>query len=426
MKKRRISWRVRIVAMLVVVLAGTIVGTSFLRKELREPIHASYSVADPAFRETAGHLFGFSLTEGNAIRELLNGDEIFPAMLDAIRGATNTITLETYIWSSGELSDRFIEAFAERVEAGVKVHLIVDGVGALKLTPKDRSRLSEAGVEWVKYGRRRWYDVRLNVNHRTHRKLMVVDGRIGFIGGVCIADSWLGDATDPDSWRDTHFIVEGPVAKQLQAIFAENWLETTRKLLEGPEYFPEIEASGTLLAQGFKSGPREGQELARIAYLMSIAAAQKNIRLSHAYFVPDDLAVQMLMDARKRGVEVEVIVPGRIDSRIGKAAARSRWEKLAGAGVKFYEYQPALYHCKVMIVDDVWVTAGSINFDERSFRINDEANINVLDADFAAAQVRVFEADKLQSREMTPADLQERGWPRRAVDKAAGLIRFQL
>jgi cardiolipin synthase A/B len=256
--------------------------------------------------------------------------------------------------------------------------------------------------------------------------LIVADGRVGFIGGACIADPWLGNATDPESWRDTHFVVEGPIVKQIQSIFAENWLESTGVLLEGPDYFPEIQPEGALLAQAFKSGPREGQEVARLAYLLSIAAARKNIRLSHAYFVPDDLAVEMLLDAVERGVEIEVIVPGTIDSRIGKAASRSRWGKLAESGVKFYEYQPALYHCKVMIVDDLWVTAGSINFDERSFRINDEANINILDAEFAAAQIKVFEADKAQSRSITAAELNRRPFYQRAAEKIAGLLRFQL
>jgi cardiolipin synthase A/B len=348
-------------------------------------------------------------------------------MLKAIREATNTITFETYIWESGEIGGEFEKALIERAKAGVKIHVIVDGMGTLKLKNEDIRAMKDAGVQFVKLGRDTWYKLKLSINHRTHRKLMVVDGRIGFIGGVCIADRWLGDG-EKDQWRDTHFRLEGPAVKQMQGIFAENWLQTTSVLLQGADYFPEIPSreDSRAAVQCFKSGPKDGEENARLVHLLAIAAARKNIRLSHAYFVPDDLAVKQLLAAQKRGVKVEITVPFKNDSSVGRAASRARWGRLADAGVKIFEYRQSLFHCKVMIVDDVFVTAGSVNFDNRSFRLNDEANMNVLDEKFAAAQIEIFEADKQKSSELTAAMLADRPWYSKATDYVAAFLRSQL
>ena len=368
------------------VIAGIIYKATW-RKAVGRPIETNYSVEDPAFRQSMGHLLGPPFLMGNRVEELLNGDQIFPAMLQAIASASNTISFENYIWESGMVGDKFKNALIERAKAGVKIHCMADGMGTLKLKSSDIREMSTAGVRFVKFGRDRWYKLKMNINHRTHRKLLVVDGKTGFIGGVCLADRWLGNGETKDHWRDTHFRVEGPAVAEMQGVFAENWLQTTSEVLQGPEYFPDIKEPGNCAVQCFKSGPKEGEENARLAHLLAIAAARKNIRLEHAYFVPDRLAVKELLAARKRGVEVEMIVPLKNDSSVGRAASRSRWGELIEAGVKFYQYKPALFHCKVMIVDNVFVCAGSVNFDNRSFRINDEANINVLDKDFAAAQI---------------------------------------
>jgi cardiolipin synthase A/B len=415
-----------------VLLCATLVlggfGCALLRPEKRiaQPIRTDYSVGDAEFRHSISHLLECPLVEGNEIIELVNGDEIFPAMLEAIGKAKQSITIESYIWSPGKISSKLVAALTERARAGVKVSITVDAIGSIKLTEADLDPLIEAGAEVARYNPPPWLLKFFRANHRTHRKIMVVDGKIGFIGGMCIADEWLGNADAPDLWRDTHFRLEGPVVGQLQAVFADNWLQTRSEVLHGDEYFPPAKRSGSLLAQCFRSGPTEGAENARMSYLLAIAAARKNIRLAHAYFVPSNLAIETLLEARCRGVKIEVIVPAKTDIALVGQAARSTWGKLLEAGVEFYEYEPALYHLKVMIVDDIWVTAGSVNFDEQSFRINDEANFNVLDEKFAARLIQSFEEDKAKSRRLEAHDFKRRPLIVRGWEKFLGLFRSQL
>jgi cardiolipin synthase len=244
-----------------------------------------------------------------------------------------------------------------------------------------------------------------------------VDGIVGFIGGAGVADIWLGNADSPAHWRDTHFRLQGPAVGQMQAAFMDNWMKTTSNVLDGRDYFPELPPVGSDFAQVIKSSPREGTESVRLMYLISIAAARQSIRLSMPYFVAGPLTTQQLRDARMRGVTVEVILPGaRSDTPIVRHASRSKWGPLLEAGVRIYEYQPTMYHCKMMIVDDVWVSVGSANFDSRSFRLNDESNLNVLSRDFAAEQVRLFEHDKQQSREVTYRDWRQRSIGKRLME----------
>lgn len=393
---------------------------------LGKPIEVNYGAGESVFTDTLGPLLGGEFAGGNAVRTLINGERFFPVMLDSIRKAEKTITLETYIWSSGKISNQFIEALSERARAGVKVHVLADGMGTLKLSESDRQRMKDAGIRYVVYGREHWYDIKPNVNHRTHRKLLVVDGKVGFTGGCCIDDHWLGNADSPSVWRETQVQVRGPAVRQIQAAFATNWLQTTGELLAGPEYFPPPERVGDSLAECYKSGPNENLENARIAYLLAIAAARKSIRIANAYFVPDDLAIEMLVRARKRGVHVQVIVPAINDSRIGRAASRSRWGPLLEAGVEFFRYEPAMYHCKVMIVDDIFVTVGSVNFDNRSFAINDEAGLNIVDPDVARDNLRSFADDLKRSVPYTLQDYNSRSRWMKATDAACGLLRSQL
>jgi cardiolipin synthase len=254
-----------------------------------------------------------------------------------------------------------------------------------------------------------------------------VDGTVGFTGGAGIADLWSGCAQDPDHWRDSHFKIEGPVVAQCQAAFMDNWLKTRSRVLQSREYFPEVAPAGSHRAQVFMSSPSEGSESARLMYLLSLASATESIRIASAYFVPDDLSVRTLVDARRRGVTVEIIVPGEhIDTEVIRRAGRSRWGPLLEAGAAIYEYRPTMYHCKVMIVDDRWTSVGSANFDNRSFRLNDEANLNVYDADFAREQADVFERDKEQSRRITLEEWKNGPWYKKLREWLAGLVRTQL
>lgn len=359
-------------------------------------IQCDYSVADEQFAHAVGSLLGPPLTEGNNIVALSNGDQIFPAMLEAIGSAERTITFETYIYWPGTVGDKFTRALCERAKAGVKVHLIIDAVGSDQITDADVKCLRDAGVEVEKYERVHWYNpsTAARLNHRTHRKLLIIDGKIGFTGGVGIADKWDGNATDPDHWRDMHYRVEGPVVAHLQAAFVDNWIKATGRVLHNADYFPALAPVGKQRAQVFKSDANGGSESMSIMFLLSISAAKSHIRIGNAYFVPDALTVQAIIKARQRGVRVQVIVPGpELDVEIVRAASRIRWGKLLEHGVEIYEFQPTMYHTKLMIVDDLWVSVGSANLDNRSFRLNDEANLNVLDAAFAAEQIRVFEDD---------------------------------
>jgi cardiolipin synthase len=360
------------------------------------------------------------------VQTLVNGENFFPAMLEAVKHAQHTIDLETYIWSPGKISTILTDALVERASHGVRVQVIVDGMGTLKFHGGDRDRLEKGGVHVVKYGREHWYEVKPNINHRTHRKLLVVDGKIGFTGGMCIDDLWLGHAERPDVWRDTVVRVEGPVVREMQAVFATNWLRTTSALVIGEGFFPPAHAVGNVTAQCFMSGPNEGPQNARLGYLFAIASARKSIDISHAYFVPDDLAVEMLVEARKRGVRVRVIVPKNSDSAFGRAASRSRWPQLIEAGVEFYQYTGAMFHVKSMIVDDRLLTLGSANFDNRSFSINDEVTLNILDAGIAADHERIFADDMKKSVRLEPEEYFGRPWYIKAGDKFCGLFRSQF
>ena len=409
-------------AILVLVVANL----SSSEKKIEHEIEHYYAVGDAQFVRSMGTLLGPAILTGNQVVALSNGDEIFPAMLAAIHAAKRTITFETYIYWSGAIGNAFSEALAERAQAGVKVHVLLDWVGSGKMDNSMLEQMKRAGVEVVKYHPLRWYNLG-RLNNRTHRKLLLVDGAVGFTGGVGIADNWLGNAQDPAHWRDSHFRLEGPAAAQMQAAFLDNWIEARGLVLHGEPYFPELPSLGPHAAQLFKSSANEASESVRLMYLLSIASAVRSVRIANAYFVPDSLSVATLVAAQRRGVEVEIIVPGRnIDSRITRRASRSRWGPLLESGVAIYEYQPTMYHTKVMVVDEMWTSVGSTNFDNRSFRLNDEANLNILDAEFASGQVRMFEADKARSKRVTVEAWRNRPWRERATERLAGLLRLQL
>lgn len=396
-------------------------------KVIRQRIGHAYSVADPQFLRAIGALLGPPITAGNDAQTLLNGDEIFPAMLEAIGSARHSITFETYIYWSGEVGRRFAAALSERARVGVRVHVLLDWVGSQKMDDALLDSMRAAGVQVEKYHRPKWpYLDRLN--NRTHRKLLVVDGRIGFTGGVGIADKWSGHAQDPEHWRDTHYRVEGPAVAQMQAAFADNWAEVTGTVLHAADYFPPLAPlPDGQFAQVFHSSAEGGADSMHLMYLMSIASASRSIRLSMAYFVPDELAMQALLDAAARGVSVKIILPGPItDAELVQKASRAQWGRALEAGIEIREYQPTMFHCKVLIVDELWVSVGSTNFDTRSFRLNDEANLNVWDRRFAGRQVADFEDDLRRSRRVTLEEWAARPLLERLQERAAALAGAQL
>ncbi len=378
-------------------------------KRVREEVQPIESAASPAFRQAAGSLLSGTFVPGNQIVTLVNGDQIFPAMLRAIRGARKTIDFETYVFWDGDIARQLTDALAERAAAGVKVNVILDAQGTSKLGLQNLARLRNAGVEIEKYHSLFWWDVR-RFNNRTHRKLLIVDGKMAFIGGVGIANVWTGHAQSPEHWRDNHYQVTGPVVAQLQGIFMDNWLKTRGVVLHGPEYFPALASTGSYTAQAFKSSPRQGDIDMHLMYLLAVAGAQKTLRIENAYFLPDDKTRAELIAAARRGVKVEILVPGdHIDQKLVRISSRRHWAPMLKAGVKIYEYQPTMVHVKLLVVDDAFVSIGSGNFDNRSIRLNDEANLNVFDRRFAAEQTRLFNMDRAKSRGVT-------------ADEAGGLI----
>ena len=395
-------------------------------KKVQQQLPRLYSTASPDFERALGSLLGPGIVGGNAVTELLNGDQIFPPMLAAIQGAKKSITFETYIYWSGDIGKQFADALSERARAGVRVHVLLDWVGSANMDESYLTEMKEAGVQIEKFHKPHWYNL-ARLNNRTHRKLLVVDGQVGFTGGVGIAPHWMGNAQDPDHWRDSHYLVRGPVVAQMQATFLDNWLKVTGKVLHGALYFPPIAPAGAQKAQMFSSSPSSGSESMQLMYHLAITAAERSIDLSVAYFVPDELTQKHLMDALARGVRVRFITPGEhTDTDTVKAASRATWGPLLQAGALIYEYQPTMYHCKVMIVDQLLVSVGSTNFDNRSFRLNDEANLNVYDAAFARRQTEVFEDDLKRSRRVTYEEWLNRPLREKAHEKLTGWLRSQL
>ena len=410
------------------VLILGLVASNFIgaEKKIERRIERLYALDDPRFMNELGVLLGPPFQSGTRVRALLNGQAIFPPMLAAIRSAKVSINFETYIYWSGDIGREFADALAGRARHGVKVHVLLDWVGSAKMDKSLVATLTAAGVQVRQFHPPHWSHLG-RLNNRTHRKLLVVDGRLGFTGGVGIAPQWTGRAQDPAHWRDTHFEVEGPVVAQMQSVFIDNWIKVTGDVLHGPDYFPILEPAGPAMAQMFSSSPSGGSDSMQLMYLLAVTAASRSIDLSASYFVPDDLTIQALVEALRRGVKLRIVVPGKhIDSETVRQASRATWGALLSAGAIIAEYEPTMFHCKVMIVDGLLTSVGSTNFDNRSFRLNDEATLNVIDQGFAAPQTTVFESDLARSHRVSYAEWSERPLRERLGEKLASLIGTQL
>jgi cardiolipin synthase A/B len=395
-------------------------------KVLECKVEHRYIVSDPQFRREMSVLLGPAIVRGNKVTALQNGNEIFPAMLLAIRSAQTSITFETFIYWSGEIGEEFSQALSERARAGLLVSVIIDWVGSTKMEQSLLDSMQAAGVQLHRYRPLHWYNFG-RMNNRTHRKLLVVDGRIGFTGGVGIADQWTGDGGDPEHWRDTHFRIEGPVVAQLQAAFNDNWIKTTGRLLNGPSYFPALKEEGEMEAHVFVASPSGGSESMHLMYLLAIAAAETTIDLAASYFVPDRLLIEALIAARGRGVRVRILLPGpHIDTLTVKIASKADWGVLLQAGAEIYVYQPTMLHTKLLVIDAEFVSVGSTNFDIRSIRLNDEASLNIYNSDFATQMTAVFEADLLEAEPYSLARWESRGLRQKFAEKILLPIKSQL
>jgi cardiolipin synthase len=393
---------------------------------MRYHMKHQFAVADLAFIQTMHALTGAAVSPGNKVEVLKNGVRFFPSMLSAIRTAKKTINLEFYIYWDGSVGREFAEALAERARAGVAVKVVLDAVGSVRMSQALIDFMSRNGIDLEWYHPLRWYTLS-RANHRTHRKLLIVDGEVGYTGGAGIADEWLGDAESKEHWRDTMIRVEGPVVTQLQFAFMDNWVKSRGELLTGLDYFPAVEPRGNQMTQVIKSSPAEGSSSVKLLYIISIVSATKSIWIANAYFIPDSDTIRALEGAVRRGVDVRVIVPGEFtDVPIVRQASRWHYESLLRHGIRLFEYQPTMMHAKTMVVDSLWTTIGSSNFDDRSFRLNDEVNVNVYDAEVAAQMEAMFREDLTRSEEVKLGKWFRRPAFDRMKEKLAELFKPQL
>ena len=424
--RERMIWTIIITVILTVLTAAIAMNFATPEKKLEHDVAHRYSTEDPQFRREMGVMLGPAIVPGNKVEALQNGDEIFPAMLAAIRAAKKTITFETYIYWSGYVGKEFADALSERAKASVQVDVTIDWAGSISMDKTQLKEMQDAGVRVEQYRPLHWYNIG-RLNNRTHRKLLVIDGRIGFTGGVGIGDPWQGHAQDPDHWRDIHFRVEGPVVAQMQSAFNDNWIKTSGEVLNGTDYFPPLERAGDMDAHMFVSSPASGAESMHLMYLLALAAAEHSIDLEAAYFIPDELISKALIAARKRGVKIRVLLPGKnTDSDAARMASKESWGPLLQAGVEIYEYDPTMFHNKMLIVDHLLVSVGSTNFDLRSFQLNDEASLNVYDPTFANAMTEVFEKDLKPTTRYTYETWQRRPWKEKFEEKFLLPIKSQL
>jgi len=417
-----------VVIAIALTLLAVIVAANFQTPE-KIPKHSMahlHGIESLQFKREMSTLLGPAILSGNKVNALQNGDEIFPRMLAAIRTARHTITFETYIYWSGSTGDEFADALIERARAGVRVHVMLDWLGSQKIAASLVNKMKQAGVEVERYHALRWYSLG-RMNNRTHRKVLVIDGEIGFTGGVGIADQWSGHAQDPQHWRDSHFRIEGPVIAQMQAAFLDNWIKTTGNVLHGEGYFPSLTARGEQEMQLFTSSPAGGSSSMRLMYLTAITAAERSIDIEAAYFIPDMLMGAELIRARSRGVRIRILLPDKhLDSETVRVASKRAWGPLLRSGVEVHEYAPTMLHCKMLIFDRCMVSVGSTNFDMRSFELNDEASLNVYDARFAQDMTDVFEADLKSSTPYTWDMWANRPWRQRLAEIVLIPIKSQL
>jgi cardiolipin synthase len=368
---------------------------------------------------------------GNKIDVLLNGEQTFPAMLKAIRGARKSITYAQYLYQDGAIAYELAEAFAERCRAGLTVKLLLDSHGGGKIPEDIPQLLTDAGCQLEWFRRVRLFQFitpweLLNYNYRNHRRILVIDGTLGFTGGHGVAEEWTGDGRTDGKWRDTDVRVEGPIVQQLQAAFVESWRDTTGHILGGDLYFPPLKSVGKVNAQVVKSSPLGGTYESYMLLLLSITSARKSIHLSNPYFLPDERMQEALLEAVKRGVSVVVLTPGKIDHKLVYWASRRGFEPLLLGGIQIYEYQAALMHAKTMVVDGVWAHVGTTNLDNRSFALNEEINLIAYDRAVAGELEKAFADDLKHSKRLTYEAWKARPWREKFLELFTIPLKEQL
>ncbi len=383
------------------------------------------TVSDPSFVPTMEAYTASTVSAGNRVEFLLNGDQIFPAQLAAVRSAQRTITYAQYFYEDGPPAVRMVEAISERCRAGVRAHVLLDGFGSLKMPPELRQQLQDAGCEVATFRPLRPWALD-EANNRNHRRILVVDGKVGFTGGSGASSKWMGNGRREGHWRETDARMEGPAVNDLQGAFAENWLEATGHVLGGVGYFAPQPARGKVRAQIVRSSPTNGSFAMYTMYLLAMSSARRNIYMTNPYFLPDEQMRKALLEAKRRGVRVVLLLPGAIDNNIVRQASRGGFGELLDGGIEIHEYRSGLLHAKTMAVDGLWATVGSTNVDNRSFALNDELNLALYDAETAAGLEKIFVDDLQHSRPVDPAIWRSRGPMTRMLELLAMPFKPQL
>ncbi len=390
-------------------------------------LRGEVDVTEPTFLRAAESLTGAPVSYGNDVELLINGDQIFPSYLGAIKEAEETINLLTYAYWKGDIATEVADALCAKARDGVECNVVIDAVGGAQMDRGLVRKMRDAGVEVCFFRPPKPYAIR-RLQNRTHRKLLIVDGCVGFTGGMGIAEEWTGNAEDPDHWRDTHVRVRGPVVRGLQGAFAENWLEATGNVLAGDRYLPDLDPvddGGPM--QVMRSKATVGDTNAEALIYLAVAAAKRSIELTAAYFVPRPAFTKALVEAAGSGVDMRILVPGsHIDKQFVRTAGRASYDELIDAGIRIYEYCPTMLHAKTLTVDGAWASVGSVNFDNRSFQLHDEVSLCVQSERFAGELHEVFEKDLERSEQIEPGAWRNRPRRQRARESVTKLARREL
>lgn len=394
------------------------------------PIEGDLDVDSGEFQNTIEGVTGMRFIDGNRVDIYNNGDEFYPAMLDAVEAAEQSITMEQYIYWDGEVGRRFAEAFAEKARRGVEVKLLLDAIGSATLGKEIFQILAAGGCQLAWFRPIHWYTLH-RANRRDHRKSLIVDGRLAFTGGAGLADHWLGSAANADEWRDIQVAITGPAALAQQSGFALNWLETTGEILSGERFFPDPRSEeggrGGVKVQTILSSPLLGLGAVGTMYLAAVQCAKRELLIANPYFIPDARVIEMLGAARRRGVAVKLMLAGdHIDAWWARQNSVRLYGRLLEAGVEIYEFCPTMLHQKTMLVDGVWATVGTANFDNRSFAMNEETNLCFHDRAIAGELRAIFAADLARCRRVEFEEWRRRGWWRRTMEQCASLLEDQL
>ena len=430
-EKRRGSHVIRVPLVLFIALVLVVIGLTVLLWSAERGTNPHLNVKNTgdfsALLPSMVGLTGASLESGNQVQLLENGDQFFPLLLRDIAAAKQSVHVESYIWWKGAICDQLAHTLAAKAKEGVEVRLLIDASGGHKMDKELAKLMLDSGVKLVRFHPPTLANLG-RLNNRDHRKEMIIDGRIGYIGGYGFAEEWTGHGQDKDHWRDAGLRVEGPIVNRMQGAFSENWIEETGEIMAGEKYFPHLSAAGSIPAHLAYTSPTGGVSSVQVLYYLAIKAARREIIIQNPYLLPDDDALDALGEAVKRGVDVKIMVPATdaTDSPIVQHASHHRYGLLLQKGIKIWEYQKTLLHQKVIIVDGVWSCVGSTNFDRRALQLNDEVSMGVLDAGLASQLKSVFADDLKFCKERHFDEWKHRGIWHKAEDGLAYLANSQL